>query len=119
MNKVYQIEILEGIVVVRFKQSPKFNEICSALDDIKDIRPGNLRLYNLTCGLNFSTDEIQRVAEYARSLQLPSGKVALVASFDITLGLLRAYEGYRREERIKHMLFHSEHDAMAWLKLPN
>ena len=116
MEKIYQINTSEGIIAIRFNKSPEVKDLRNALNDIKGISPGNLRLYDLTCGLNWSTEDIRQVAEYARSLQLPSGKVALVGSPDLTFGLLRAYEAYRREERIKHMLFHSEQDAIAWLK---
>jgi hypothetical protein len=116
MDKRYTIETINGVITVRFNQEPRAADICNSLDDLAGIRSGNLRLWDFTCGADLANEDIQIVAKHARSIQLPSGKVAIVAPQDLTYGIFRVYAANREEQRVKLSVFRSEKEARDWLK---
>ena len=116
MAKKYIIEIIDGIVEVRFTEDPEAQDICDSLDDAAQVSPNNLRLWDYTCGANLTGHDIEQVAEHARTIQIQSGRVAIVAPQDLTFGLFRMYEVHRKEERIQLSVFRSIEEAREWLK---
>ena len=116
MNKKYTIETINGVITVRFNQKPEAADICNSLDDAAVIGSGNLRLWDFTCGADLANEDIQIVAKHARSIQLPSGKVAIVAPQDLTYGIFRVYAVKREEQHVKLDVFRSEKEARDWLK---
>ena len=116
MAKKYSIEIIDGIVEVRFTEDPEAQDICDSLDDAAQVNPNNLRLWDYTCGANLTGHDIEHVAEHARTIQIQSGRVAIVAPHDLTFGLFRMYEVHRKEERIQLSVFRSVKEAREWLK---
>jgi hypothetical protein len=115
MEKKYSIETIDGVITVRFHQEPEAIDICKSLDDAAQNSPGNLRLWDFTCGANLPSDDIEIVAHHAKSIQLPSGKVAIVAPQDLTFGIFRIYAANREETRVKLSVFRSEPEAREWL----
>ena len=63
-----------------------------------------------------TSGEIQKVADHAKAIQMQPGKVAIVASDNLTFGVFRMYEAYREEDRVKLCVFHTEEEARDWLK---
>jgi len=116
MAKKYLIENIDGIVAVRFTQEPEAQDICDSLDDAAQINPNNLRYWDFSCGTNLASQDVEKVAEYARTIQMHPGKVAIIAPQDLTYGLFRMYEVYRQEERIQLQVFRSTQEAIDWLK---
>lgn len=116
MEKKYSIHTIDGIITVRFNQEPEAVDICNSLDDAAEIRPGNLRLWDFTCGAKLPNDDIQIVANHAKSIRLPAGRVAIVTPDDLTFGIFRVYAAHREETRVKLNVFRSEPEAQEWLK---
>jgi hypothetical protein len=115
MNKTYKIEAKNGIICVRFKQNPSALDICNSLDDVAKLKHGEFRLWDFTCGVDLSRDVVEKAATYARSIHMPSGKVAIIAPQDLTFGLFRMFATYREEEDIDLNVFRTEIEAVAWL----
>ena len=61
MEKRYSIETKGGIIAVRFIQEAKATDICDALDDVAEISPGNLRLWDFTNGADLTHLDILKV----------------------------------------------------------
>jgi hypothetical protein len=116
MAKHYDIEIKDGVIAVRFKQNPVASDICASLDDVAKINPCNLRMWDYTCGAKLNREDIQITAKHARSIPMPSGRVAIVASDDLTFGLFRMYEAYREDDEVKLCVFRTKEEAIKWLK---
>lgn len=116
MEKKYLIENVDGIVEVRFIENPEAQDICDSLDDAAQINPNNLRLWDFSNGADLASKDIEKVAEHAKTIQIQSGKVAIVAPQNLTYGLFRMYQVYRKEERIQLNVFRSAHEAREWLK---
>lgn len=117
MDKRYNIDIADDIVSVRFSQKPDVDAFRNALNDVHQIKPKPLRLWDFTCGMDISFDDIQIIADYAKSLHLETGKIAVVAPEDLTYGLIRVFHAFRGEaDRIQYEVFRSEQEAREWLK---
>ena len=116
MDRKYSIDKMNGIIAVRFNEGPEAIDICNSLDDAARIRPGNLRLWDFTCGADLTNDDIQIVANHAKSIQLPAGRVAIVAPQDLSFGVFRVYAAHREQTQVKLSVFRSEQEALDWLK---
>lgn len=116
MGKKFSIENADGIVEVRFVENPEAQDICDSLDDAAQLNPNNLRLWDFSCGADLAGKDIERVAEHAKTIQIQSGKVAIVAPQNLTYGLFRMYEVHRKEEGIQLNVFRSLKEAREWLK---
>ena len=116
MDKNHSIETTDGIITVRFNKEPGFDEICLAIDDVADNYHGELRLWDLSCGLTLTNDQVQQLAEYSKFRLHKPARLAIVAPQDLSFGLLRMYEVYRKEEHINQKIFRSEQEARDWLK---
>lgn len=119
MANKYIIEIEDGIIKVRFIENPSADDICDSLDDAARITPGNLRLWDYTCGADLTNGDIEKVASHAKSNNMQSGKVAIVAPQDLTYGVFRVYIAHREEDRIQLAAFRTEEKAVEWLKEPS
>ena len=116
MDKNHSIDTTGGIITVRFNREPGFEEICLAIDDVADKYPGELRLWDLSCGLSLTNDQVQQLAEYGKSRLYKPARLAIVAPQDLSFGLLRMYEVYRKEDHINQRVFRNEQEARDWLK---
>jgi hypothetical protein len=116
MDRNYNIDINDGILAVRFLNNPGPDDICASLDDASKITPGRFRLWDFTCGVNLTNEDIQKAANHAKSNIMQSGKVAIVAPQDLTFGIFKVFAAHRDEERIKLDVFRTEDEAVWWLK---
>ena len=116
MDKKYDLQKMDDLLLFRFCQKAEVKEILTSLDDALEIGAARCRLWNFSYGTNLSTGDIQQIAAYAKSLKLSPGKVAIVAPDDLTFGFFRMYEVYRQEDQIKLNVFRSEQEAIDWLR---
>ena len=118
MTKKYSIESTAGVTIVRFSKMPEFEDLCDAIDDVTENYPSELRLWDLSSGLNLTNSQIEQLAKYGKSkFRIPS-KVAIVAPTDLAYGLLRMYDVYRQDELAEVMVFRTEQEARVWLNSP-
>ncbi|MGD2099669.1 MAG: hypothetical protein PVG35_18985 [Desulfobacterales bacterium] len=117
MNKNYTVEIVRDITVVRFLNKPEPDDIRMSIDEVATIRASGLRLWDLSqSGWNLTNTELVEIADYAKArLMLPS-KVAMVAPKDLSYGVSRVYEVFRRQEGLEIEIFRTEQKAIDWLE---
>jgi hypothetical protein len=115
LGKNYSIEYKDEVTTVRFFREPGLDDMCNAVYDVTESYPSELRLWDLSCGINLSNIEIEQLAEYAKSKFLTPAKIAVVAPGDLAFGLARVHDFYREEEIIEQRVFRTEQEARAWL----
>ena len=120
MAKNYSIDTADGITVVRFYKSLGIDEIRAAIIDVAENHLSDLRLWDLSrADINLTSSQIEQLAKYGKSkFSIPS-KVAIVAPEDLTFGLMRIYEVYRKQDLTEIKVFRSEQEARIWLNSPS
>ena len=68
MTKTHDIEYEDEIMTVRFLAEPKLVDFYNAADDMDKSRLSRLRLWDLSCGVNLTNDEIYKLAEHMKSI---------------------------------------------------
>jgi hypothetical protein len=115
LSKNHSIECKDEITTVRFFMEPGLDDMCNAVYDVAENYPNELRLWDLSCGINLSNIEIEQLSKYAKSKFLTPAKIAVVASGDLAFGLARVHDFYREQEIIEQRVFRTEQKARAWL----
>lgn len=116
MDKNYTISVTDKITKVCFLKEPTVEDILNSIDDITENYSAELRLWDISCGINLSSDGLKHVAEYGKSKFLTSSKMAIVASKDLTFGLSRMFNFYREDGITDQGVFRTEQKALDWLK---
>ena len=117
MSKTHTITHKEGITKVKFLVKPSFNLAKSIIDEIVENYPYDKRLWDLSeIDFDFSTTEIQMIAEYGKARFTKPSKLAIYAVKDLAYGEMRQFEVYREEEnKVIPRVFRDEHSAIEWL----
>lgn len=66
------VENKGGLTIVRFTSSPTARDLMDTNTALATSGPSRLRLWDLTCGIDMSTSELQIAAEHGRSQTLPT-----------------------------------------------
>lgn len=115
--KVYSIDSLDGITAVNFFRSPTTEDFYSAIDDVAKRELNHLRFWDLTCGVEWTSTQAEKVAIYAKlRFKTPFSKAAIVAPDDLTYGLFRVHDVFREDGLVEQMVFRTKQDALTWLK---
>ena len=105
------------MTIIRFAEKPDMLDIRNSIDDVAELKQKSLRLWNFNKGgLNFTSTQIQELADYAKTKFSPPSRVAIVANEDLAFGLSRMYEAFRAQEMVDIEIFRNEQDAQIWLK---
>jgi hypothetical protein len=116
METSHTIEASNGCTIIRFLKAPGADQIRMAIDDVVVSYSTGIRLYIFSKGmLPLSSDDIESLALYGKSVPLPEGRVAFVCPDDLTFGLTRMFEVYRSGGKTEHMVFRTEQEAFDWL----
>jgi hypothetical protein len=116
-ENVFSIYSLGGIIFVDFLKPPSVENFKNAIDDVVLCERNRRRLWDLTCGIKFTTAEIKALARYAKSeLTTPFSKAAIVAPDNLTFGLFRVHDVEREDSLVEQIVFRNKRDALAWLK---
>ena len=120
MNKKYSIELLDEIITIRYSERPEMDDIRQSMDETAGIARSGLRLWDFSNGaINLNNDQLQELADYGKMLFMPPSKAAIVAPEDLTYGLLRVYEVFRKQDLVEIEIFRTEQEAIDWLKNKN
>ena len=65
---------------------------------------------------NLSNDDLRKVATFATRGEGPAGRLALLVSIDLSFGVSRIYETYRKSEKTRVKVFRKKQEAVQWLK---
>ncbi|MFC1523948.1 hypothetical protein ACFL6N_04075 [Thermodesulfobacteriota bacterium] len=115
MTKNYLIELSNGITEISFIKKAELIDLCNAMDDVADNYFSELRLWDMSCGVNLSTSDIKKVAEYGKLKFLTPGRSAIVAPTDLTYGTARMGDVYREDNVIVQKVFRTKQKALDWL----
>jgi hypothetical protein len=112
------IETFEGVSIVRFIGPPVFDDIKNVIDDLAVYQP-KLRLWDLSSGMNLSSDELRKIVEYSKQKFTTPASVSVVAPSDLAYGFLRVFGAYGEHEVSEVRVFRTEKTALSWLKKQN
>ena len=115
MTKNYTIQILDEVSIVRFTEPPSYSDIINTLNEFSD-NEQPLRLWDLTSGMNLTTNELISIADHGKKTLKKAAKVAIVAPSDLTFGLSRMHGVYREQDSLDANVFRSKEEAINWLK---
>ena len=116
MAKNYTIESKEGITIIRLIKEAGLEDLCHAIDDVANNFLSDLRLWDISCGVNLTDTEISQLAEYGKSKFFIPSKIAIVAPKDLAFGIARMHDVYRKDDLVEQEVFRTEQEAWAWLK---
>ena len=116
MEKNYLINQENGITCVRFTQKPTHADLQQAVDDIAENHPYEFRLWDLSdVHFDLSMEEIQAIADYGKRRFTKPNKAAFVAPQDLSYGVMRAFEVYRKQDHADARVFRTRQEALEWL----
>lgn len=119
MTKNYTITQFDDITEIRYNSPPKAQDLMDATLEHAAIGVSRKRLWDMSCGYDVSTDELQRLAATGRAIEMPDkSKVAILAPDDLSFGITRIYSVFRKDPRSKHQVFRDRDEAIAWLNTP-
>lgn len=83
--------------------------------------PNTLRLWDVTCGIDLSAEELEQLGELGKdSFNLSAhSKVAVLAPSDLAFGLARTFEVHRADTTTELRVFREEQAARQWLLSDN
>ena len=117
MSDIYKIELMDGICIVRFAAAPSFEQAKEAITEVSQFPESKRRIYDLSNGLDLSSNELAKLAEHGKRLFTKPSRVAIVATEDLAYGLARLESVYREDGIIDQATFRTEAEALDWLGL--
>ena len=103
------------LAVVRFTSNPTLEELRQIILQ-SDGFGAERELWDLTaCSFSLTSEQMQGLAELAKSKQHHPSRTAIVADGDVAYGLSRLYAVYRRNAGNETSVFRTEDDARLWL----
>ena len=118
MKATFDIFEKEGVLIISIKGDPTVSEIKRVLDQTRDESGySNLsRLWDFRkASFNFSAEELEEIASHASSADLDSARVAMLVIKDLSYGVSRMYEAYRKSPLTDVKVFREEAEAIEWL----
>ena len=117
MDKAYQIEEKGDITVVTFIYPPGCLDFYDAFMEV--LRQGGFaryRLWDLSCGFDLSSPEMQDLGLYSASIIDGSpAMVGVIAPDDLSYGLAKMMGGYSPSKSIDYRVFRSRVEALKWM----
>jgi len=108
----------EGVLFISIKGDPTVSEIKRVLEQMRD-ESGYRNLSRLwdfrKAAFHFSVKELEEIASHASSADLDPARVAMLVSQDLSYGVSRMYEAYRKSPLTDVKVFRDEAEAIEWL----
>ena len=110
--------IKENVAIVKIEGQLSLEELLEA--NRKLAQDGrfiyNRRLWDLReCFVNFSVEELQTIANFGDHADYRDAKVALLVATDLSYGLSRMFQAFRKSEHTHVAVYRDEGEAMRWL----
>ena len=118
MGTAYEIFEKEGVLVIAVKGDPTVDTIKHALDQTRGASGyRNLsRLWDFReASFDFTREELEEIAAHTSSADAGPAKVAMLVGQDLSFGVSRMYEAYRKNNLTDVKVFRREPEAVAWL----
>lgn len=116
MRKICSIELQDGIAIVRFSARPDIADCKAVIKELaeRDISRRGMVVFD-PYGFEPSSDELEDLAHYSKTMLQKSSRFAMVSSTDLSYGLSRQYGSNRETSQVEPNAFRTEEDAIAWL----
>ncbi|GAB5499636.1 MAG: hypothetical protein PsegKO_19470 [Pseudohongiellaceae bacterium] len=118
MSDYCTFRVENGITIAHFTKAPDIDAVEAILRELAENYPQDLRLWDMRdIVINQTQDELRQVAAHSATTFANPGRIALVASDDLTYGVLRIFEVYNEQETVQSQtrVFRSMEDATRWL----
>ena len=115
---IFDIFEKKGVLFICIEGDPTVSDIKQALDQTRDDSGySNLsRLWDFRkAAFDFSAEELEEIASHASSADLDPSRVAMLVSQDLSYGVSRMYEAYRKSSMTDVKVFRDEAEAIEWL----
>jgi hypothetical protein len=119
MGMTFEITEMQDILVVSIKGNPSVDEIKQILDQTRNTSgySHSARLWDFReSSFSFSQNEVLDIASYASAADSRPGKVAMLVKEDLSFGVSRIYEAFRKTNLTETNVFRDKTEALAWLR---
>ena len=118
MKAAFDIHEKDGILNICFEGDPTVSDVKQAIDRTRD-ESGYRNLSRLwdfqKASFDFAAEELVEIASHASSADSVPSKVALLVSRDLSYGVSRMYEAYRKNPVTDVKVFRNKSEALEWL----
>ena len=111
MKAIFDIFEKKGVLFICIEGDPTVSDIKQALDQTRDESGYNhlSRLWDFRkASFDFSAEELEEIASYASAADLDPSRVAMLVGQDLSFGVSRMYEVYRRSPMTDVKVFREE-----------
>jgi len=118
MEATFDIFENKGVLFICIEGDPMVSDIKQALDQIRNESGYNhlSRLWDFRkASFDFSAEELEEIASYASTADLDPSRVAMLVGQDLSFGVSRMYEAYRKSPMTDVNVFREEAEAVEWL----
>lgn len=117
MSSRYEIDQQGTVTIIRFFETPSYEETTLILDILAEKELYEKRLWDLTLiKFDFTMEEIKAIAEYGKKAFIKPNKSAFLAKDDLAFGEMRMLEVYRgQKEFAESRAFRDLDEAFHWL----
>jgi hypothetical protein len=118
MKATFDIFEKKGVLFICIEGDPTVDDIKQALDQTRDESGYNhlSRLWDFRkASFDFNAEELEEIASHASTADLDPSRVAMLVSKDLSYGVSRMYEAYRKNPVTDVKVFREESEALEWL----
>lgn len=116
----YRIETSQDLTSVTFLSEPSLADLREALRDVHAQPSGRLRLWDYSgTRVSMNGEEARALAAFARTLDRPPTRVAILVATDVEYGIARMHLAWRDEQGMESRVFRDRAEALAWLATPD
>jgi hypothetical protein len=114
-NQNFEITEVNGVTATRFLLPADRTVFDAAAAEIRAHFPSKIKLWDCSCGVALSAEELRAMANNAKRLSTETLKVAIVAPQDDVYGLARLFSVHRAQEHLQLQVFRDRGVAFQWL----
>ena len=118
MKAIFDIHEKDGALFISIEGDPTVSEIKQAIDRTRD-NSGYRHMSRLwdfrNASFDFSAEELEEIASHASTTDSAPSRVAMLVSKDLSYGVSRMYEAYRKNPVTDVKVFREESEALEWL----
>lgn len=118
MKATFDIFEKDGVLHIAVQGDPTVSDIKQTLDQTRDASGYNnlARLWDFRkSSFEFTAEELEEIASHASTADLDPARVAMLVSQDLSYGVSRIYEAYRKSALTDVKVFRDEAAALEWL----
>ena len=118
MKATFDIYEKKGILFISIEGDPTVDDIKQTLNQTRGASGYNhlSRLWDFRrASFDFSAEELEEIASHASTADIAPARVAMLVNQDLSFGVSRMYEAYRKSPITDVKVFREEDEAIDWL----